>query len=167
MNVQPIAIVLKKKLPQAQITALDNSEGALSVAKKNALLHDADIHFRKADILATPAEEFGLFDVIVSNPPYVKRREAEEMAPNVFLYEPHEALFVPDEDPLLFYRHICDFATRHLKLNGRIFFEINDAPGSHVQNLLRSNGFTEVETRKDMQSKDRMVRAVRPARQQN
>lgn len=113
------------------------------------------------DILKqTDAHLFELFDIIVSNPPYVKRSEADQMPSNVFLYEPHDALFVPDEDPLLFYKHICDFAGMHLKPNGKIYFEINETLSAEVHDLLESKQFTSIQTRHDLQGKDRMIKAT-------
>ena len=106
-------------------------------------------------------ETLSRFDVIVSNPPYVKRNEAEDMRTNVFLYEPHVALFVPDEDALLFYRHIARFANSHLNENGCLYVEINELHAEDVADLFRASCFRSIEIKKDMQGKDRMIKATR------
>jgi release factor glutamine methyltransferase len=157
-----IAIALKKKLPSSQLSALDISEAALKIAQRNASDHNTQINFFRADILhEEDIENLSRFDVIVSNPPYVKRNEAEDMRTNVFLYEPHVALFVPDEDALLFYRHIARFANSHLNENGCLYVEINELHAEDVADLFRASGFRSIEIKKDMQGKDRMIKATR------
>ncbi len=156
-----IAISLKKKLPDAQVYALEISDKALEVARRNAITNDADIQFLHTDILHWDQQNFPPFDIIVSNPPYVKETEADEMAANVLLYEPHQALFVPDNDALVFYRRIAQFGLQNLRNgNGKIFVEINEALGQEVSTMFRRNGFSEVTIKKDMQQKARIVSAV-------
>ena len=156
-----IAIALSKNLPQARVWACDISEKALELARENARLNQAEISFKQADILdeASP-EAFPPFDIIVSNPPYVTDSEKKSMAANVLDHEPHLALFVEDSDPLCFYRAIAAFALRKLRPGGQLYFEINEAFGLQVLALLRQSGFQHVELRKDLNGKDRMVRAV-------
>ena len=154
-----IPISLKKKLPQINITSIDISEDALLVARQNAETLDADIHFIQMDFLnEVNWEQLPMYDIIVSNPPYIKQSEEANMAKNVLAFEPSIALFVPDEDPLLFYRKIVLFAKSHLSVQGMIFLEINEALGNEVVSLFEKNGF-ETELRKDLQGRDRMVKA--------
>ena len=132
----------------------------MEIATKNAVSNNALVHFLEADILDFhPAATFPKFDIIVSNPPYITQSESLIMQPNVLQYEPHKALFVPDDDPLLFYKAIAVFALQHLKRPGRLYFEINELMSEQVAALLRSKGFTTVEIKKDMQQKNRMVSA--------
>jgi len=157
-----IAIALKKKLPSSQLSALDISEAALKTARRNAVDNNTQINFFRADILhEEEIENFGRFDVIVSNPPYVKRNEAEEMRTNVFLYEPHVALFVPDEDALLFYRHVARFAISRLRETGCVYVELNELLAGQVADLFHASGLRSVQIKKDMQGKDRMIKATR------
>ncbi|MGN6212452.1 peptide chain release factor N(5)-glutamine methyltransferase [Parafilimonas sp.] len=155
-----IAILIKKKLPLSNVYALEISKKSLEIATKNAVSNDAPVHFLEADILDFhPPATFPKFDIIVSNPPYITQSESSLMQPNVLQYEPHKALFVPDDDPLLFYKIIAGFALQHLKRPGRLYFEINELMGEQVAALLRSKGFTSVEIKKDMQQKNRMASA--------
>lgn len=155
-----IPISLKKALPNAQVHALDISPEALSVARRNAEnLHTA-IHFHQLNILDEKAHAtLPTFDCIVSNPPYIRNMEKQEMHANVLQHEPHLALFVPDEDPLLFYREIAAFASSHLTPGGKLYFEINEALGTETSHLLQTTGFKNVHIRKDLQGKDRMIQA--------
>jgi release factor glutamine methyltransferase len=154
-----IPIALKKNLPELTIRALDVSEGALNVAVKNAMLQGTQVYFMRMDFLDRGLREsLGRFDLIVSNPPYVKSSEAEGMNKNVLDHEPRLALFVPDEDALLFYREIAAFGKTHLNYGGMVFMEINEALGNEVQELFTKEGY-KTELRKDMQGKDRMVKA--------
>ncbi|BAV08402.1 release factor glutamine methyltransferase [Filimonas lacunae] len=157
-----IPIAIKKQLPQAQVHALDISLQALAVARQNAAKLEAAVTFHQADILQ-PANwtTFPVFDVVVSNPPYIREMEKVAMHSNVLEHEPHLALFVPDRDALLFYRTIAVFAQQHLKAQGLLFFEINEALGEETVQLLAHNGFTQIELKKDMQGKDRMIKAVK------
>ena len=155
-----IPISLKKKFPEISVCSMDVSEDALSVAKKNATALEAEIDFRNFDFLNEALwNQLPVFDCIVSNPPYIKQSEEIDMAKHVLDFEPNIALFVPDEDALLFYRKIAAFAKSHLTKDGMIFLEINEALGKEVVALYESFGY-EVELKKDLQGKDRMVKAI-------
>ena len=157
-----IPIALKKKMPGWNVHAVDISAGALEVARRNDLEQNTDVTFHLLDILDEIAwQRLPMFDVIVSNPPYIRESEAASMHTNVLNFEPHTALFVPDEDALLFYKKIADFALTHLRINGLLLFEINEALGKAVCDMLAGKGFSEIELRQDLQGKDRMVRAVK------
>ncbi|MBI2282097.1 MAG: peptide chain release factor N(5)-glutamine methyltransferase [Bacteroidetes bacterium] len=154
-----IPIALKKKLQHHQVSSIDISEAALSVARKNAATLTADIHFQQLNFLEErnwPA--LPVFDVIVSNPPYVKQSEQSAMAKHVLDFEPSVALFVQDEDALIFYRKIAAFGKTHLGKGGAIFLEINEALGKVTVSLYEQEGYT-TELRKDLQGKDRMIKA--------
>ena len=157
-----IAIALKKNLPEADVYAIDVSEKALQVAKKNAVQQHTEIQFSEIDILNTETRKsLPVLDYIISNPPYIKEEEAFQMNDNVVKFEPHVALFVPDHNPLLFYEVISTFGLQHLKNNGKIFFEINEVSGDEVTKLLTAKGYKKIELKKDMQGKDRMIKAER------
>ncbi len=157
-----IAISLKHKLPWLKIDALDISAPALKVAKSNAVENMTAIQFYQIDFFdSSQWNALSTYDYIVSNPPYIKLQEAREMQPNVMNHEPHVALFVKDDDHLIFYRLIIQFAEKHLHPGGKLFFEINEQAKNEMEILLGSNGFTKVEVRKDMQGKPRMVMAVK------
>jgi len=155
-----IPIALKQNLPEAEVSAIDVSEKALALALKNAELNQVDVHFRLQDILATDDLESS-FDIIVSNPPYVRHLEKIEIQPNVLQYEPHLALFVADDDALLFYRKIAALAQKHLTPKGKLYFEINQYLGKETVALVESFGFTEVRLHQDIYGNDRMVSAVK------
>lgn len=156
-----IAVSIKKLLPLAEVQATDVSISALNIARKNAATNQTDIHFQQADILNENTwQAFTVFDIIVSNPPYVRLSEKNEMDNHVLNYEPHLALFVDDEDPLLFYDKIARFARMHLNDKGLLYFEINESLGDQTVQLLEQNGFSEVILKKDFQGKDRMVKAM-------
>jgi release factor glutamine methyltransferase len=156
-----IAISLKKNLPEAHVSAIDISAGAIWTAKENALLNDVQISFIQDDILQPKFEtEYIKFDIIVSNPPYVTLVDKEQMHTNVTDFEPHTALFVPENDPLLFYNAIADFAIKHLAADGLLFFEINESYGKETIELLSGKLFKNIELRKDMSDRDRMIKAV-------
>ncbi len=152
-----IAISLAKNLPNAKVYALDISKEALKLAKLNAKDHSVEINFLEADILKMEVLETK-FDVIVSNPPYVRESEKKEMGNNVLNHEPGSALFVSDEDPLQFYRAITIFATHHLKKGGKLYFEINQYLKNDTRQLLYDHNFSEIVVRKDMFGNDRMLR---------
>ncbi len=154
-----IAIALAKHLPNVKVFALDVSEDALNVAQKNAASNGVDITFLHEDILNTELELD--FDVIVSNPPYVRELEKNEIQKNVKDFEPDTALFVPDEDSLLFYRAIIDFAENHLSEKGKLYFEINQYLGEETKALFHARNFSEIELRKDMFGNDRMLKAIK------
>lgn len=156
-----IPLALKKYISEASIHAADVSETALRVAKKNATELKLDITFLLTDILdESKWSSFGLFDVIVSNPPYIKESEAESMHDNVLRHEPHLALFVPDNDPLLFYRKIARFSKEHLQPGGYLFFEINEAHGHDTATMLEELGYSAIKIKCDLQGKERMIRCV-------
>jgi release factor glutamine methyltransferase len=161
-----IAISLAKNLKNTQVTAIDVSEKALVTAKENAKGNVIDVNFILADILKIDdlnqlsTFNFQLpthFDVIVSNPPYVRNLEKVEIKPNVLEFEPHLALFVEDEDALLFYRKIAQLAKKNLVQNGQLYFEINQYLGKETVELLESLGFNNIELRKDIYGNDRMI----------
>ena len=156
-----IAISLAKLLKNSIVTAIDISEKALKVAKKNALANGVNVNFIKDDILNPKNTELldNQFDIIVSNPPYVCESEKTEMRANVLDYEPSSALFVSDNDPLVFYRKILEFAKKALKPSGEIWFEINEKLGNEMRNLCHEKGFKNVEIIKDFREKDRILRA--------
>jgi release factor glutamine methyltransferase len=157
-----IAISLAKNLPKAKVYALDVSSEALTMAKENAKVNKVDITFIEASILE--ASNWDLFfentkfDVIVSNPPYVRELEKQEIQPNVLDNEPHLALFVKDDNPLIFYKAITDFAVKKLKPNGKLFFEINQYLGEETKQLLVDANFEAVELLKDLNGNDRMLK---------
>jgi release factor glutamine methyltransferase len=156
-----IPVALKKHLPHAAVSALDVSEQALDVAKGNAEKNNTAIRFFRDDILSPSPELLSSrYDLIVSNPPYIRLSEKEQMKKNVLLYEPHLALFVESEDALLFYRKIADTALKILKPGGRIYFEINEAFGPETGQLLVAKGFKNVELLKDMSNKNRILRGM-------
>lgn len=155
-----IAIALAKELTAAKLSALDISEEALKVARVNAVRNKVHVHFFQQDI-TTPSEVPETFDIIVSNPPYVRELEKEYMQPNVLNFEPGSALFVSNDDPLLFYRAVCTLAKNHLRANGKVFFEINEYLGKEIMSLLRNHGFRKVALYKDFRGKDRMIKAER------
>ena len=155
-----IAISLAKLLGQAEVEAWDVSEGALQVARRNAERNQVDVLFRKMDVLGDVPEGM-LYDVIVSNPPYIAEKEKPQMEHNVLDWEPSIALFVPDEDPLLFYRRIAQLGGSMLKKGGSLYYEINQAYGQETMEMLASMGYQSIELRKDAWGNDRMVKAKR------
>ena len=156
-----IAISLSKKLPEAEVHAWDISEVALEVAKQNNEQLSASVHFEQHDILTYQATGEEAFDLIISNPPYIAESEKAEMEPNVLAWEPSIALFVPDNDPLLFYRRIGELALRMLTPNGKLFFEINRAYGDATKQLLCNQGYKNIHIQKDLSGNDRFVYAER------
>ena len=156
-----IAISLAKNLPNSKVYALDISEKALEVAKGNAINNDTDVTFIHDDILKLKNNIETEFDIIVSNPPYVRELEKAEMRGNVLNWEPHNALFVSDNDPLIFYRNILEFAKSHLKENGEIWFEINEYLGKEMADLCKEYGFSDIEIFKDFRGKERALKTTR------
>jgi release factor glutamine methyltransferase len=150
-----IAVTLKKNLPEAKVYAMDISEQALAVAQKNALANQAHMEFITANILDYQSDL--MLDLIVSNPPYIKAEERGAMHAIVLDHEPHQALFVSNDNPLLFYKAIADFALTNLNENGYLFFEINEYLGEETVNMLSDKGLKNITLRKDMQGKDRMI----------
>lgn len=151
-----IAIALAKNIPNADVFAIDVSEKALEVAQKNAELNEVKITFLQKNILETDDLE-QTFDIIVSNPPYVRNLEKAEINANVLEYEPHLALFVEDNDALLFYRKIASLAKKNLKPNGQLYFEINQYLGKETFDLVENFGFKNVKLIKDIYGNDRML----------
>ncbi|MFK5972745.1 MAG: peptide chain release factor N(5)-glutamine methyltransferase [Flavobacteriaceae bacterium] len=152
-----IAISLAKKLPNAKVYALELSEKALKVAQQNAELNAVEIKWIKADILILKSLEIK-FDIIVSNPPYVRNSEKKEIHRNVKKYEPVIALFVSDEDPLLFYEHIARFSKINLKRNGMLYLEINQYLAREMKQLLETHNYLDIELRKDMFGNERIIK---------
>lgn len=152
-----IAVALAHRLPQAQVSAYDVSPDALALAAENARNQGVKIDFRQVDILHDAPADAPVFDAIVSNPPYVTDSERASMEANVLDYEPALALFVPDDDPLLFYRAIADFAWTHLSIGGRLFFEINHRFGAEIVMMLRHKGFANCAVQHDAFGKERFV----------
>lgn len=153
-----IAIALAKNLPLASVTALDYTQEIIDTARKNAQLNEVNIRVMRSDILneALPNETY---DLIVSNPPYVRSSEKKYMKRNVLNFEPNESLFVKDQDPLIFYRKIIHLAGRHLVDNGSLYFEINEYLGEETVRLLEKHGFKEICLEKDLNNKNRMIKA--------
>ena len=158
-----IAISLSKNIKNAQVFALDVSKDALKMAEENSKMNEVDVQFINADILNEERWNSvfkGLnFDIIVSNPPYVRHLEKAEMKKNVLDYEPSMALFVEDDDALMFYRAITNFSKEYLKNDGQLFFEINQYLGNEMVELLENNGFKAIQLKKDIFGNDRMIRA--------
>lgn len=154
-----IAITLQLNMPESKVTAWDISADALDVARENAQLLGANVNFVRQDALNAKPE--GEWDVIVSNPPYICEKEKKDMAVNVLEHEPHTALFVPDADPLLFYRAITRLAVQTLSKGGRLYFEINPIYADDTCRMMRDEGMTAVELRSDMYGKQRMAKGVK------
>lgn len=154
-----IAISLKKNLPGANVSAIDISPEALATAKENAELNEVNVNFIEADILNNSEIETPNSEIIISNPPYVTLHDKTQMHSNVTDFEPHTALFVPENDPLIFYKAIAEFAVKNLAPGGLLFFEINESYGAETVELLKDKGFVNIELRKDMSGRDRMIRA--------
>ena len=156
-----IAISLAKKLPHVQVEAWDISGEALQVARQNALNNQVKVDFHQQDILsASPG--IAEWNVIVSNPPYITNKEKAEMEANVLNWEPHTALFVPDHDPLLFYRRIAQLGMSMLVNGGALYFEINRAYGTETIAMLQALGYKDIIIRKDRFNNERMIKATRP-----
>jgi release factor glutamine methyltransferase len=151
-----IAISLAKNIPDAEVSAIDISDKALATAKKNADLNKVAVAFLQKNILETNDLE-QQFDIIVSNPPYVRNLEKAEIKSNVLANEPHLALFVEDNDALIFYRKIAELATKNLSVEGKLFFEINQYLGKETVELLEKMHFKNIELRKDIYGNDRMI----------
>ena len=151
-----IAISLAKNLPNAQVFAIDVSEKALAIAKKNAEINTVKVTFITQNILETEDLE-QQFDIIVSNPPYVRNLEKKEIKKNVLDSEPHLALFVEDNDALIFYKKIAELAQKNLVPNGQLYFEINQYLGKEMIDLLEKMNFKNIELRKDIYGNDRMI----------
>ena len=152
-----IALAIKNQLKNSDVFGIDISEKAVDVARQNAIKNNLDVGFFQADILKWEEFEWKNYDVIVSNPPYIRESEKVQMNSNVLDYEPENALFVSDLDPLVFYRSIAAFAKKYLAKNGILFFEINENLGLEMKEMLVDFGFKDIEIRKDINSKNRMI----------
>lgn len=153
-----IAIALKKHLPDFKVVAIDIAPDTLAVAEENAKLNQVEVEFIRQDILQTQQSSSQTpYSIIVSNPPYITQTEKESMHANVLNNEPHRALFVSNDKPLIFYEAIADFALQNLENKGLLFFEINEHLGKETVDLLSNKGFINIELRKDIQGKDRMI----------
>lgn len=159
-----IAISIAKLINNAQVYAMDISNEALKMAQENAGLNTVEVSFLEADILKETDWNLYFknlkFDVIISNPPYVRHLEKVEMKPNVLNFEPDAALFVPDEDPLVFYKAIAKFAAIYMKPNGLLFFEINQYLAQETKKMLEMHNFESIEIYKDLSGNDRMIKAT-------
>ncbi len=156
-----IALGLKKNIINSQVLAIDISEKALRVASENAISNRLDIDFILSDLLNTDLDQAEI-DIIVSNPPYVRTSEAENMKLNVLDYEPHLALFVSDNDPLIFYKRLAILAKKSLKKSGKIYLEINENLSAETAEILELQGFHEIMVRKDLNDRYRMISASKP-----
>lgn len=153
-----IAIALSKNLSGAEIIGTDNSPGALRMAELNARINRVKVRFLRDDILNPVPENIPRVMIIVSNPPYVRESEKKNMHRNVLDFEPHSALFVPDNDPLVYYRSILDASDWLLFQNGKVYFEINEAMGAEMATLIKSKGFIDVTIIKDLNGKERIIK---------
>ena len=149
-----IALALKKEHPEWEVTGIDISEEAIEVAKENAKRNGMEVKFYKMDIFSKSADSIGTFDIVVSNPPYICEKERSEMRRNVLEFEPAQALFVPDNDPLLFYRRIAS-----LHLGKRLFFEMNEVYAAELSDLLRELNYTDIQITNDIYGKPRIIEA--------
>jgi len=156
-----IAVSLKAGLTDSRVDAIDISPDALVVARQNSTRNKANVSFYEFDVLSEVPFGMARYDIIVSNPPYVTHAQKKQMQPNVLNYEPHLALFVSDEDPLLFYRSIAAFCQRHLNPGGALYLEINEDFGKATVDLLQAFNFTGIQLKKDLNGKFRMVKAIR------
>lgn len=152
-----IPLALKNYFPEAQVSACDISEEALEVAKENGVRNKLLVNFFKHDILSKDHLQGARFDLIVSNPPYVRKSEMKHMEANVLEHEPHLALFVENDDPLIFYRAILAFSRHHLSTGGRLYFEINENLGAQLVDLMEAAGFNNILLKKDLQGKERLL----------
>ena len=161
-----IAITLALEMPKAEVTAWDISDEALRIAQKNAIALGADVRFEHHDILHISPDSCSLtpdscYDLIVSNPPYIQPKESDGMAKNVLDYEPHQALFAPEDQPIIFYQRIGDYAWQHLKQGGVLYFELNPLTANEVSDYLKCLGFSEIGIRQDQFGKQRFLKATK------
>ena len=163
-----IAISLARGMAESKVSAVDVSENALTLARENAFDNNAKVDFINMDILdEEKSSSLSTVDIIVSNPPYVLEKEKSLMHDNVLKFEPAIALFVQDNDPLLFYKAIGQVAMQKLRIGGKLYFEINEAYGNDIASLLENEGFVQVEIKKDIHGKDRFVRGIKLARKKS
>lgn len=156
-----IPIALKKNRPGFDVFATDISDKALELAKENAVINNVNVEFIKSDILEDDLNSIPILDLIVSNPPYIPLSDKNEMEARVLEFEPDIALFVPDNDPLIFYKRIGQIGRQKLNEGGKLFFEIHEGLGNEVRGLLEGLDYHQVTIHKDLQGKDRMVSAVK------
>jgi len=156
-----IAISLASGLGHARLTASDNSEEALLTAKLNAKNMGLQVEFINDDILSADSGKYGEYDIVVSNPPYICRSEKAAMSSNVIDYEPHTALFVPDDDPLIYYRAVLDLCCSVLKPRGRVYFEINENKSPEMKVLLENYGYSSIKVIKDINGKPRIIKGIK------
>ena len=156
-----IAIAIKKSLQEAEVIGIEISDGALKMAKLNAILNNVDISFLKGDIFQIDPDSIPPSGLIISNPPYVLESEKQFMNRNVIDFEPHSTLFVPDEDPLRFYRAILKLSASILVAGGKVYFEINEKQGGGITRLLESAGYSEVKVLNDINGKNRIIKGTR------
>lgn len=155
-----IAIALASKLPRASVTGIDNSENSLLLAEENAKLNNVDISFKNGDILNFDADSVNKAGIIVSNPPYVRNSEKKLMNRNVLDFEPHNALFVEDSEPLLYYKCLLEIGRSVLIKPGKIYFEINEAMGMQLKTLMDATGYSDVQILKDLNNRDRIIKGT-------
>jgi release factor glutamine methyltransferase len=153
-----IAIALAVNLPEASVSGFDISEKALETAKINACLNRVNVHFFQSDIFDQKEDFLSRTDIIVSNPPYIRESEKKYMEPNVLNFEPHNALFVPDSDPLKYYKSLIALAEKSLLPGGRIYFEINEAMGEEIKGLLNTSGYSEIKIINDINNRQRIAK---------
>jgi len=155
-----IAIALAKRFPSAKVYATDISSGAIEVARENATLNNVDVTFLQHDIFEDLPKEFPeQFDIIISNPPYITPDEKAQMSPNVLDYEPSDALFVPQDDPLLFYRRIADAGQKYLSAGGSLYFEINPRYADELSEMLAEKGYRDIVVSRDISGKNRFLKS--------
>ena len=154
-----IAITLALEIPKSSVTAWDISDDALQIAQNNAKALGANVCFERQDALSILPDSY--WDLIVSNPPYIQPKESDGMAKNVLDYEPHQALFTPDDQPIIFYQRIGDYAWQHLKQGGALYFELNPLTAYEVSDYLHQLGFSEIEIRQDQFGKQRFLKATK------
>jgi release factor glutamine methyltransferase len=156
-----IAIALAINLPGTTVTGIDISEGAIALARENSTLNNAIVSFLRADIMNFDVSQFIKQNIIVSNPPYVRESEKKHMAGNVLDFEPHNALFVPDSDPLRYYSAILEIAVKILVPEGKIYFEINEAFGKEMSGLIEKYGYSAIEIIRDLNGRERIIKATK------
>lgn len=152
-----IPIALKSKAKCWKIDAIEVDEGALSLAKQNAKLNNLEIGFQKLDLLASQTSNLKSYNIIISNPPYIAEKEADKIKENVLVHEPHLALFIKDEDPLLFYRKMLDIGQKSLEKGGKFYFEFNEQYGPEMIELMEQKGYSDIRIVKDLSGKDRFA----------
>lgn len=155
-----ISVALAINIPGSIVTGFDISEGAIKKARENALLNNARVSFMVADLFNFNPQSLTGIDIIVSNPPYISESEKKLMAANVLNYEPPSALFVPDSDPIVFYRAITDLAKFILVPGGKIYLEINEIMGGHISGLMKSEGYSDIKVIRDINNKERFIKGI-------